>query len=154
MPSASATPYGGGFTLLELLAVVSVLGILFAVASPSMARLTAPYRAGEEIERLRATFLEARARAIAERREHRVVVERGRTYRVERRGADGWESGGVRRLSKDLRLTVAGATSATFTFSVRGDVDPRGTLLLTRGGRTHRLELLPGGLLRQPTSGS
>lgn len=149
---ASPRALPGGFTLLELLAVVSVLGILFAVASPSLARLTAPYRTDEEIGRLRATLLEARARAIAERREYRVVVEAGRLYRVERRGGEGWESGGVRRLPKDMRLTVAGASSATFTFLPRGDVDPRGTLLLTRGERMHRIELLPGGLLREPVS--
>lgn len=66
-----------GFTLVELVVVMTVLGIMAAIAIPSVDGLLDERRAREPVTSLLTMAREVRFRAIAEQRPYQIVLDRG-----------------------------------------------------------------------------
>lgn len=64
VPSSRAARIGNGFTLIELMVVVSILGIILAIAAPSFKLYFEKYRAKRAAETINALFVNARSEAI------------------------------------------------------------------------------------------
>ncbi|MEZ5629792.1 MAG: GspH/FimT family pseudopilin [Burkholderiaceae bacterium] len=73
-PSACPCPVASGFTAIELLVVISILGILAALAAPSFKSLIEQWRVRQVAESLQSTLYFARSEAI--RRSGGVVVQK------------------------------------------------------------------------------
>ena len=67
MPSPRSTK---GFTAIELLVTIAILGVLAAIAAPSFKPLIERWKVRQVTEELQSTFYVARSEAIARRRHH------------------------------------------------------------------------------------
>jgi general secretion pathway protein H len=93
----------GGFTLLEMVVVLALVGILVALVAPSFSRTIASGRLRSAASGVRGTFAKARALAIAGSRERAVTFDR-------EKGEYGIDNDAVRRLPESIRFgTFAGA---------------------------------------------
>jgi Tfp pilus assembly protein FimT len=63
-----------GITLVETLTIVALIGILAAIAIPSLAPSSSPYDVVREARRAHSALVEARSRATAEQRDYRFSV--------------------------------------------------------------------------------
>lgn len=93
----------GGFTLVELIVVLALIGLLTALAAPSFSRTIVSARLRSAASDVRGTFARARSLAVAGARE-RVV-----TFDPEK-GMFGIDNDAARRLPETIRLgaSVAG----------------------------------------------
>ena len=141
-----------GFTLLELIVTLAVLGLVTAVVAPAIARGTDALRARAEVAGFAATLRHARERAINQQRPHRVIID-AREHRMSivagvaegvparretREPADGEERGTVRALSP--RLTIDALNTSDVVFDPRG-VASGGEFKLTSGGIVYRVTI-------------
>lgn len=81
------TPPAPGFTLLEVLVVLSILGLVYLLALPALSGALAGPRLEREARLLVAALREARSTAIVGGREVRFRVDRGAWRYHDRRGA-------------------------------------------------------------------
>lgn len=138
----------GGFTLLELLLALVVIGILVALAAPSLGggeRRWAAYAAGRT---LASDVARARQRAIRERVTVRVTLD---TL------SGAWDvrlAGGEILTRRELRSDLALGTSAhlqEILFSARGTSNLYATAWIVARGdpfaREHRIRVLPTGAI-------
>lgn len=96
----------GGFTLMELLVVLGILGLVLALAVPSLGRSLPGVQLQTETSTVAGALREARALAIAGNRETRLVVDVvQRTLQL--------GSGNVVRLNPQLGIALRTASSET-----------------------------------------
>lgn len=109
-----------GFSLLELLVVVLVLGLVLAVAYPSLSRTTSTLHLRTAARDVLNTFRYARERAIAEQKTMVVTVDREqRTFRLSDDLGDGGRTYALPKDVKIRRLTVGRDEVAEDSVSVR-----------------------------------
>lgn len=80
---------GRGFTLVEILLVVLLLGIVAGFAFPDLSQSYARFQLNQEADHLAYLMRYAQSRAIIQQQEHRLAMNPGEgTYRLTHRAAD------------------------------------------------------------------
>ncbi|HYE91285.1 MAG TPA: GspH/FimT family pseudopilin [Terriglobales bacterium] len=146
-----------GFTLLELIVTLAVLGVAAAVVTPAIGRGTESLRARADVAGFAATLRHAREMAIAQQRPHRVVVDApghrlsiegapvpagARPARdadarpAEAEGTEPPDRPKTRTLSP--RLTIEPVSASEVVFDARG-IASGGEFKLTSGGIAYRV---------------
>ena len=139
----------GGFTLVELLIALAVVGILAAVAVPSISNSTGSHRVVEQTRRIHSDLVEARTRAIAEQRQVRVQFNDGGTWRISRDVGGVWtQVGGTRALPEGLSFRLDGASAGSVVYDPRGRVTAVRSLVVDDGdGHDQRIRVVNSGMV-------
>jgi type II secretion system protein H len=127
-----------GFSAIELLVVMTIGGLIAAIAWVRMTTLVPIYRLEGAARDLAAELQKARGRAIAEGKCTRVTINVGtKTYQFERAptsactGFVAVPGEGVRRIDDANSLTVAFASGSSPVFDARGTVPTPAAITLT-----------------------
>ena len=154
LTGSTAKPFSRGFTLVELLVVVAILGILIGLATPSMAKFVADWRVNSAINSFSKDFRLARAEAI--KRSRPVVICRakpGATTPTCDTGTE-WDKAGWlvfvdNNFNGNLNLTASG-TSPPDELLVQQNKLPGIQSFIAGGGV--KFTLLPNGLMKNNAS--
>ncbi|MGH7565551.1 MAG: type II secretion system protein [Gemmatimonadota bacterium] len=148
LPLISAARSRRGVTLIEVLIVMTLVGILAAIAIPRVAGSSDPYAAVDEARKIHAAMANARARAIATQRQHRFVLASGGVWKVEEENPPGtWVATADSGVS-DAGVRMDGIQSGTVTYYPRGRVDAPKTIQVSVDGHQQRIVILASGLVR------
>lgn len=139
-----------GFNLLEVLILLTVLGILIGIAAPSLARSQRRYAAFVAARTLRADVAHARLRAILDAVSVRVVIDTVQaSYRLERADSTVLRE---RALAPGLLLRTT-AHGQAILFSARGTSNLYSTTWVAVGGdpgaRWYGLRVAPTGAVEE-----
>lgn len=137
-----------GMTLMETLIVLTLIGLIAAIAIPRVAGTSDPYTAVEEARRIHAALVEARASAVAEQRQYRFVLSSGGAWQVDVEATPGtWVATGDSATATGT-VEMDGVSSGTITFYPRGRVDALHTISVDVDGHVQRVRILASGLVR------
>lgn len=158
-----------GFSMMEIMVVVTIIGITAAVVVPSVAKRTRPFDMAAEARQLHTEMSRLRAKSIAEQRVYEVVVSDGAAVAIrhlEERTLDGGGLEGLPDLDDivdDAADTVTDRTSdfasyatvefngeedGTITFYPTGRVTGSGDMVITDGSRRVTVRVLASGMTR------
>ena len=139
-----ASEVARGFTLLELIVTLAVLGVAAAVVTPAIGRGTDALRARAEVAGFAATLRHARERAINVQRTHKVIVDPA-AHRLAiiaaPAGDEEKEFRETRTLSSKLTIEPAHG-GAEVTFDARG-LASAASFKLTSGGIVYHVKVDP-----------
>lgn len=137
-----------GLTFVELLLVLVLLGILAALALPSFGAGARSHRVVRQAREVHGALVQARARAVAERRPQRFrILEDGR-FRLEALDDSGTWTAFQTSLPPDLPLGVVGGSGGTIAFEPDGRVEVPATVTVGDPPARHEIRVLAGGLVR------
>lgn len=138
-----------GFTLLEFLIVITMIGILAMVAIPSLRSSTASHEVVSEARSLHSELTEARAKAVAERRPYRLELSSGSLYEIQYWNGAAWiADGSTDTLPAGLSSQIDGTDDGTIVFQPDGRVQAARTLIVESPHSAHTVTILAGGLIR------
>jgi general secretion pathway protein H len=127
-------PEIAGFTLLELIVTLAVLGLAAAVVTPAIGRGTEALQARAEVAGFAATLRHARERAITSQRVQRVVVDpEGRRMSIVSPPATPEEKETRETRALSPRVTIDPIQGTEVSFDARG-LASGGDFKLTSGG--------------------
>ncbi len=137
-----------GISLIEVLIVMTLVGILAAIAIPRVAGTSDPYAAVDEARRIHAAMANARARAIATQRQQRFVLASGAVWKVEEENPPGTWNATADSGTADAAVTMGGSTSGTIVYYPRGRVDAPKSIEVNVDGHAQSIDVLASGLVR------
>lgn len=137
-----------GLTFIELLLVLVLLGILAAIALPSLGVGARSHRVVRQAREVHGALAQARAHAVAERRPQRFRVLADGRFRLEARDDAGTWIAFLTSLPTGEPVTVVGGTGGTVTFEPDGRVEAPATVTVGNPPSRHEIRILAGGLLR------
>jgi prepilin-type N-terminal cleavage/methylation domain-containing protein len=149
LPPISLARSHRGITLMEVLIVMTLVGILAAVAIPRVKGSSDPYQAVDDARRLHAAMATARASAIATQRYYRMVLSSGGKWKIESQDPatlawsatpDSGQSSGT--------VTMNNSPSGTIVFYPRGRVDNARVLRVNVNGHQQEMRILASGVVR------
>lgn len=147
----SSKPVPRGFTLVELLVTISVIGILAAISIPSVARSSGSHRVVEQTRRVHSDLVEARARAVAEQRVYRVQFFNGNSWRIQFEETPGVFAvlGATRTLPEGITLAVGGSPGETMVYNSHGRVQaPKTIVVVDQDGHDQRIDVGASGMIQ------
>ncbi len=124
-----------GVTLIEVLVVATLIGLVAAVAAPSVGSGVETVKLRSSAERLAATFRLARERAVRSRHYWQVSVD-AKTGRVELRDLEG-------QYARDWELSAIADQQISLQFPPDGSVPAGKVVLRNSRGRTATVETDP-----------
>ena len=127
-----------GFTAVELVMAIVIVGILAVIALPSFASYAAPFRAQHAGREVYAALQDVRQQAITRGTRTRFRLVGSDSYTLEWDSAGTWRTiRGPMQLEKGVQLTSSGGD---LTFQQRGTVSPLSTLTVSDATHAeHRL---------------
>jgi type IV fimbrial biogenesis protein FimT len=137
-----------GFTLLELMILLTIVGIVAAVAIPSIASRTRPFDIAESSRRLNAEIGRLRARAVAEGQAYELVVDGGSTISIEHGTGDDRVVERTETMPEGASASLNDAASGSITFYPTGRVSGAGNLVISDGTSRHTVRVLASGMTR------
>ncbi len=138
-----------GMTLLEVMLVLTLLGILVTLALPSLGGGTGSHRVVREAREVHAALARTRARAIAEQRPHRFLLLADGRYRLQfRNDATGWTTYQTSLAPTDPIRLVGGSGGNKVVFEPDGRVRAPATVQVGETPHRHEIHILAGGLVR------
>lgn len=148
----SASPRGG-FTLLEMMITITIIGLVSAIVIPSISSQSKAYDMVEQSRRIYSEIAKLRARAVAEQRDYQVQLTGGKTFTIRRDdGGGGWETVSTpETLGDTATATLNDAQSGTITFYPSGRVDAAGTIVIQDDVRENTVRVLASGMTRWET---
>lgn len=148
-PSRIEWSASSGLTLLELLLVLSILGVLITLALPSLGGGTGSHRVVRQSREVHAALAQTRASAVAQQRPHRFVLLPDGRYRLEAL-TDGteWVAHLTSPAPSDPIRVIGGSGGQTVVFEPDGRVEAPATVQVGEPPRRHEIRILAGGLVR------
>jgi type IV fimbrial biogenesis protein FimT len=118
-----------GFSVIELVIGIGLVAILAAIAFPSLANLSAPFRVQSAGREVYSALQEVRQQAIARGRPTRFLIVGTNSYTLQWDDGTQWQTlRGPMQLEKDVQLV---STGGNLTFLPRGTVTPFSTLTIS-----------------------
>lgn len=131
-----------GFTMVELLTVLAILGILIAIATPSMTQFIADWRVNSAVNSMARDFRAARAEAI--KRSRPVVICRGNAGLTACANGTEWKGGWLMFVDNNFNGTYNSAADELVT--KQNTLPGIGTFVQGAAGS---FTFLPNGLMRR-----
>lgn len=143
-----------GFTLLEMLVVLVLIGILAAVSVPSIARSFSAHSVDREARKIHTQLVDARAQAVATQRPHRFKLASDGTFQVEYDNGVTWVlDEAVRELSTGVSISIDGASSGEILFQTHGRVEDPAVVKIEDSEHERKILVLAAGLVRWESRG-
>lgn len=137
-----------GLSLVEVLLVLGLIGVLATLAVPTMTGNGA-HRVVRQARAVHSALVEARGRAIAERRDYRFAVDGQGRYRLQFWEDDAWtDRGEAVAPAEGITLSVGGAATGSIVFEPHGRTADPGAVEIADGLHTQRVRVLPSGMVR------
>lgn len=131
----------GGFTLLELIAVLALLGLMLALVLPGILRTLQRQQARGDLRQLTAALRMARSEAATTHRRERVFLDvTNRNYRLEGSGRQG-EFPGLKPAEAHLVWQNPEKQQGYIAFYGDGSSSGGRLVLVEAGGRRHLVEV-------------
>ena len=142
-----------GFALSETIVTLMLMGLLSAVAIPSIRTSARQHRMTEHGQRLHAMITDARSLALSQQRRHRMRLDSGRTPYLEVWDGAAWSVvRGGKTLTESTYLLVVGGgtvtTSGTVTFNARGQAEDSRAFVFGNEDRLRSIVIGRSGLIR------
>jgi prepilin-type N-terminal cleavage/methylation domain-containing protein len=146
-----APPATRGFTLTELMIVVSIMGLLLAVSVPGIQRYLRSWRLNGEASSMAMSMRAARSAAVNKNIDVVFVFDQseGEYYYVEDANGDGNADSneiqsGVHELSKGIAIESFTTPQQWITFSPRGSTADGGTITVAGYQNTRTIQVYSG----------
>ncbi len=127
--------------------VVVLVGILAAVAIPSLSRTSDVHRVNDVARGIQSRLLEARAEAMARQRSYRFRLATTQ-YMIESSNGGTWTTVSTINVPAAITVQLDGGSTGTITYQPIGRVDALHTVTVTDGVHLRTLRILVSGLLR------
>jgi prepilin-type N-terminal cleavage/methylation domain-containing protein len=135
-------------TLIELLMALAVIGILAAVAVPSIVRSFSAHSVDQEAREIHSWMAQARAKAIAQQRNFKFELNSDGSYKVQHAQGGGWVAEGGSTVGNGIVIKFDGGSSGEIIFQPHGRVDSPATLVIDDGVHERTIAVLASGLVR------